>query len=264
MENTKLTLTNELKNNYNFKKSLNSEFKGPKGGDAVIILKPEVWTWGGLNKNSIGIISGNVNHEFQPGQSLQITFNYSAYKDGYCKCSGGPGTISTPFECLIFSGYEIEINYWRFKNGLRRAHNSEYYKEFVPLYIWNKSENDVLVKEEKISKKEFNEALNSEFKINLINNDYNDWVRNEKGLAEYMPEVTKIFALNKDIEKYHSYLILPVYFKIYYWYWNNSGKEKYKKSEYFKQYRKILNLNYKSIENVQDNEIYVSNKYYKH
>ena len=125
------------------------------GGCAVVIVNPDVWQWGHLPPFSVGICDGAIlPHE--TGSGVSITFNYSAFKGANsCSCSGGPGSIFTPVECLRFTGLEVECTFWRWRDGLQGAGRGVSYREYVPLFVWYQSEFDALVKPELISHKRY-------------------------------------------------------------------------------------------------------------
>lgn len=225
------------------------------GAFAVIINDINVWPWAtGLIKSFPAVgVSCTGEQIAEKGDHFDITFNYSAYKKQgslYVSASGGPGSISTPFECLRFTGYEIEITFWQFKDGYAKADNSKYYKEYVPLYEFFKSQEQALVKSEKISKSKFNKLRSG--KTLLINNDFcHDWVR-FNGLAQYMPETIEIFALPEIKKQLKATFVLPVVYKQTFWYWKESRRAKFKEPEYYVRLMKVYNSKFKALTSLND------------
>jgi hypothetical protein len=108
----------------------------PQAGDAVRLAG--TWKWSGIEHGDIGVINGLLG---QPDDAVEITFNASIYRDNrYVSCSGGPATIATPVGGLQPTGEVVDLQVWRFKNGIRQAHNQERHTVTVPLWDWHPSE----------------------------------------------------------------------------------------------------------------------------
>lgn len=104
----------------------------PRAGDAVRLAAE--WKQGCIEPGAIGVIGGMVGKDIDGGS---ITFNASTYRDDHVvRCSGSPATIHTDACELEPTGETVEIKVWRFKNGIRRAHNDESYTMTVPLWDW--------------------------------------------------------------------------------------------------------------------------------
>lgn len=183
-----------------------------KGGQAVIVVDPEVWKWGGLKPYSVGIVGGSFN-PVQEGQARSITFNTTPYRDGYVECSGGPGTVATPAECLKPTGLQVKRSFWRFRNGEVRAHNGEYYDDWVDLFLWYQSEEEAESKREEINQKEFNQFKPEYELINCAH--CQDWIRDDNGEPLYWATYSRFKADLKDIKRRFDqrYIVTPVYFK---------------------------------------------------
>ena len=103
----------------------------PRQGDRINILNvpddrfKDLYTQGTIDKNwNDETVSENGNVYFLTG--------YVPYKDnGHYSISGSGHTVKA--ERLKFIGI-IEAKFWRFKNGIRRAHNGEHYTEKVNLF----------------------------------------------------------------------------------------------------------------------------------
>jgi hypothetical protein len=60
----------------------------------------------------------------------------SAYREGdHVSVSGGPCPF-VPLSALVPAG-EVDATFWRFRNGIRRAHNGEDYTLTVPRFLWS-------------------------------------------------------------------------------------------------------------------------------
>lgn len=97
----------------------------PKAGDAVILTGD----YTGVNPGDIACIGGLIAAPL----GNDITFNPRSYNDGaVVSCGGGPGTFTLPE--LHPTGKTVPMTFWRFKNGIHRAHNDETFIEEVPLW----------------------------------------------------------------------------------------------------------------------------------
>lgn len=109
----------------------------PMPGDAVRLTGGFMFAKPG----AIGIIGGIVG-QFE--EDLHICFAYSAFRGGpyggaigrdYVSCSGGPATIATPVEELVYTGETMPISFWRWKDAPRAGGGVHYTLE-VPVWDW--------------------------------------------------------------------------------------------------------------------------------
>ncbi|NWC83166.1 hypothetical protein HX798_23165 [Pseudomonas putida] len=97
----------------------------PKAGDAVILTGH----YTGVNPGDIGCIGGGLSAVI----GSNLTFNPNSYRDDSCvSCGGGPGTFDLPV--LHPTGMTVKMPFWRFKDGIREAYNTEQFTLAVPLW----------------------------------------------------------------------------------------------------------------------------------
>lgn len=108
----------------------------PMPGDAVVLAGK----FSIVRPGSIGILEGVVGEK---RDGYGITFNYSCFRGGshrgsmpeYVSCSGGPATILTPADELVFTGKQIVIRCWQWKD-YPRGGGGEPYEVTVPVFSW--------------------------------------------------------------------------------------------------------------------------------
>ncbi len=105
----------------------------PLAGDAVRLAAS--WPAGPeVAVGAVGVLGGLVG---MTPDFAEITFRASTYRDdAVVTCSGGPATIATPPGELYPTGETATVRCWRFKNGIRRAHNDEEFTVEVPVWDW--------------------------------------------------------------------------------------------------------------------------------
>ncbi len=102
-------------------------------GDAVRLAAP--WPGGPeVAVGAVGVLDGTLGTA--PDQP-SITFRASTFRDDrVVRCSGGPATIATDPAELYPTGETTSVRCWRFRDGIRRAHNAEEFTVVVPVWDW--------------------------------------------------------------------------------------------------------------------------------
>ena len=189
-----------------------------RGGCAVIVIDPAVFTTGGLAPLTIGLVNGGVNHTYGTGQHVDIMFNYSAFKDDRsCSCSGGPGTMINPSECLRPTGLEVELDFWNW-NGAFPGHNrGVYYKEYVPLFEFYQPREAAQVQPKEIDADAYNQFKKTvgAFPVDVTESFFSAWEFNGNE-PTYWKQVTKAYALPAIVARTTESLAVNVVYKMTY------------------------------------------------
>lgn len=129
--------------------------RGPRPGD-VIILGPEC-SYFGVKPGSRAVIDSS---RFGL-TSCMVVFSASAHRDDrpqfidpeigepHVSLSGGPCPF-VDFADLAFAG-ETEQTFWRWKNGIVRAHNGEDYTRTVLAWTWTVPQRERAERAESVS-----------------------------------------------------------------------------------------------------------------
>lgn len=239
------------------------------GGCAVVVIDPEKSKRDAtVQPYDIAIVNGRLT-PYELGQDVSITFNYSAYKDEYCQVSGSPESISTPVECLRFTGIEIEVTFWKHRKGIRVANNAEYYQEYVPLFEYYQSHKAALVKGIRIEQSEY-ETCKQMQSIHITDESFFGY-RLETGNPQDVcwAYQTDAFALPKAVTYTSETVVLTVYFREYYTIWNADANAyiQYQPDAYFKQDMLVYTPPFKAIRKIEEHtngQNYHARNYYKH
>lgn len=182
----------------------------PKAGDAVIVTGH----YPGVNPGDIGCIGGAISAEV----GSNLTFNPSNYRDEkVVSCSGGPGTFDLPE--LYPTGKTVQMLYWRFKDGVHQANNSENFTLDVPLWeyrgsgdhpIWGPQSVETLLADRMLAHEIFNpfplnwekvEVFRGEFCITSIPNRPN---------RDYMGERLASLYRRRQVLRMQHHRVAPV------------------------------------------------------
>jgi hypothetical protein len=237
------------------------------GGCAVVVIDPKVWD-STIEPYSIAIVNGGL-HPYGLGKGVSITFKYSAYKDKSCQVSGSPESIHTPVECLRFTGIEIEISFWKHRNGIRIANNAEGYKEYVPLFEYYQSEEAALVKRIPVDQSEY-ETCKKMQSINITNNSlFIERLQTENPNDICSAYQTEAFAVPELVTRTSETVVLTVYYREYYTIWDFDKYKyvQYKPDAYFKQDMLVYTPPFKAIGEIKEHlngKDYHARLYYKH
>jgi len=102
----------------------------PMAGDIVICTR-------GANIGCIGVLEGSLKRNYD---TQLVCFNANAYRDeNSVSCSGGPAFHILTCN-LKYTGIERERSFWKFKNNLARAGNSERYALSVKIWEYQAEE----------------------------------------------------------------------------------------------------------------------------
>lgn len=144
----------------------------PKAGDAVILTG----YYTGVNPGDIGCIGGGLSSEI----GSNLTFNPNSYRDDSCvSCGGGPGTFDLPE--LHPTGMTVKMPFWRFKDGIRQAHNTEQFTLVVPLWeyrgevehpVWGPQDVKVLLGDRILANDNFNLFPRNWEKVEVFRGEY--------------------------------------------------------------------------------------------
>lgn len=240
------------------------------GGSAVIVINPTVWPWGKLSPYEVGVMNGSVNRTYGLGNEVSLIFNPHTFKDdAYCCASGGPGTFLTPVECLQFTGLEIELDFWSWKNGLPQANNALQYHEYVPLYQFYQSREQALVEPRELTKSEFIALQKATYPGGEYNLQVNPesfeagWVFDQQQPL-YWQQVICAFAMPELVTYTEKSLVVPVCYEITY---KNKQNKRFKVNQYFVQDMHVCDANGDPLPSLLWNEpatIYQASPYFLH
>ena len=121
-----------------------AKMKKPQAGHAVRLKTP--WRWGMLDAGEIGILDGMVGEDINDLARITFGCRGQAFRGNgggptskrplYVSCSGGPGTIGTPVEELVWTGETVVFEFWRWQD-YPRADGGVPYKLAVPVWEWS-------------------------------------------------------------------------------------------------------------------------------
>jgi len=185
-----------------------------RGGCAVVVTEQTVFL--GLAPLAIGITNGQVRETYGQGQDVNITFNYSAFKDSdTCSCSGGPATMSTPTECLRATGLEIELQFWNWNGNFPGPNRGVSYTEFVPLFVFYQTKETALVKPGEVDATFF-EEVNRYVRVLPVDaqDSFSPSWEFEGTEPTYWRKVTEAYALPRIMARTNETIAVEVVYKV--------------------------------------------------
>ncbi len=158
----------------------------PSADDTVIILDDEKFMGKHIPLRTLGVIDGMREGMFKDGQGVNITFNADVYRDEkYVSCSGGPGTILTPVECLVETGLCVRLRCWSKVHGMatKMSHDSRHYFIWSNLWVWKYQPEELLARKFELTAAQYRNETSKFVDRKLVEPCDGDWERDEHGVS---------------------------------------------------------------------------------